>query len=262
MTADPTRRFSNRVRDYVRYRPSYPDAVITGLRDANILRPGAVVADIGSGTGLLTRLFLDAGHPVFGIEPNTDMRLAGEEQLRAYERFASLAGTAEATTLPDHSVDVVAAGQAFHWFDRAKTKCEFQRILRTENGGGSVVLVWNERRVGTSGFLGAYEKLLQNFATDYAAVDHRQMTPEIIAEFYSPAEVTMRSMEHRQVFDYEGLEGRLLSSSYAPARGEPRSAEMLAELRRIFDVHQMDGRVVLEYDTQVYVGKLVGGNDE
>ncbi|HEY4328573.1 MAG TPA: class I SAM-dependent methyltransferase [Phycisphaerae bacterium] len=251
---DPTRRFSSRVADYVRYRPAYPAEIIGALRGAGVLRPGSEVADVGSGTGLLSRLFLAAGYAVRGIEPNPDMRRAGEEQLREFAQFTSIDGTAEATTLAKKSVDVVTAGQAFHWFDREKTKLEFQRILQADSRW--VVLVWNERRVGATAFLEAYEELLREFSTDYAAVDHRQMTPEILAAFYAPGSCQMKSFGNQQIFDLAGVRGRLLSSSYAPGPGHPRHEAMVGELARIFEKHQENGRVVFEYDTEVYFGEL------
>lgn len=250
---DSTRRFSSRVADYVRYRPGYPTAIVDELHRWGALWPGAVVADVGSGTGLLTRVFLAAGYKVFGVEPNAEMRAAGEEQLRHAAGFVSVDGTAEATTLASESVDWVVAGQAFHWFDRAKAKVEFQRILR---GDGWVALIWNERRVGTTAFLAAYEHLLHAYATDYAKVDHRQISPEVLKAFFAPQGYRSFQFENRQVFDFVGVRGRLLSSSYAPAAGHPRHEAMVQELKRIFDQHQQDGTVVFEYDTQVHMGKV------
>ena len=141
---DATERFSNRVQDYARYRPHYPAAVIGSLQTNCQLLETSVIADVGSGTGILTELFLRHGNPVLAVEPNRQMREAGERLLEGYPHFQSIAGRAEATTLPEQSVDFVTAGQAFHWFDRKKAKAEFSRILKAR---GWVVLAWNERRV-------------------------------------------------------------------------------------------------------------------
>src|SRR5271154_1515768 len=127
---DPTARFSSRVEKYVRYRPSYPKEVVALLGKQCGLTAESVIADVASGTGIFTRLLLENGNRVFGVEPNAEMRRAGEEYLAAFPRFTSVAGTAEATTLPDHSVDIVTAAQAAHWFDRAKARREFVRILK------------------------------------------------------------------------------------------------------------------------------------
>lgn len=249
-----TQRFSDRVADYVRYRPSYPPDLIPALVHAGALRTDSIVADIGSGTGLLARLFLTQGNRVWGIEPNPQMRAAGDHELRTFEGFSSRAGRAEATTLDDSSVDLVVAGQAFHWFDAALAKREFQRILRGPSQW--VALVWNERRVDASPFLRGYEELLRNWSTDYTRVDHRQVTPAVIAVFFAPNRHLTVRMPNRQVFDYAGLQGRLLSSSYAPAAGHPSHAPMLAALRRLFDAHHVDGQVSFEYETVLYLGGL------
>ena len=159
LTADllrSTERFSDRVADYVRYRPSYPPDLLDCLRRNCGLTPHWIIADVGSGTGLLTKIFLENGNRVFAVEPNAAMRAAGEEFLRGFEQLASREGRAEATGLEAHSVDLVAAGQAFHWFDRRRARAEFERILKPS---GWVALVWNERLTSTP-FLADYEQLL------------------------------------------------------------------------------------------------------
>jgi SAM-dependent methyltransferase len=252
--AAPTRRFSNRVEDYIRWRPSYPPQVIELLRDACGMTPDWTVADIGSGPGNLTRLFLENGNVVIGVEPNAAMRAAGERLLAGYPRFTSVDGTAEATGLPDGSVDLTVAGQAFHWFDVAGARREFRRILREPPW---VALVWNERRLEGTPFLVAYEALLHRFGTDYAAVQHRSgQDPAALTAFFGTDRYRVASFPYAQRFDYAGLEGRLLSSSYAPAAGQPGHEEMLRELRRIFDETNGDGQVAFDYDTKVFYGQL------
>lgn len=250
---DSKQRFSDRVENYVRYRPGYPPAVLDHLQTVAGLSPGSVVADVGSGTGISAQPFLDFGNTVYGVEPNPDMRAAAERLLATYPNFHSVDGTAEATGLADGSADLVVAGQAYHWFDPEQARREFRRILRT---GGAVVLMWNARRLGTTPFLASYEKLLLTWGTDYQKIRHEGVTEDKIGAFYGPSGFTLATFTNEQRFDYAGLEGRLLSSSYAPAPGKPGHDEMLDELRRIFDAHQDGGRVTIEYDTQVYVGRL------
>src|SRR5450755_3230923 len=242
---DSTRRFSSRVGNYVRYRPVYPSAVLDLLKSECGLSAASVIADIASGTGIFTRMLLEKGNRVFGVEPNPDMRKAGEEFLRAYSQFTSLTGTAEATTLADHSVDLITAAQAAHWFNREQARREFIRICRP---GGWIVLLWNERRTGSTPFLRAYEQLLVKYGTDYQDV-RSERTTEQIETFFAPTRFQTRSFDYHQDFDYPALEGRLLSSSYTPQAGDPRHAPMLGNLRRIFDAHQMNDRVMFEYDT-------------
>ena len=216
------------------------------------LTPHARIADVGSGTGLLTELFLRQGFAVFGVEPNADMRAAGEKYLRAFSTFTSVAGTAEATTLADGSIDLITVGQAFHWFDRPATKKEFRRILKP---GGYVALVWNERLVN-SPFLVAYEEMLRQVSLDYTAIDHRQMTDALITEFFSPERFELTAFDNVQHFDLEGLTGRLLSSSYAPPPGHPSHEPMLVALREIFNKFVDGERVTFTYHTKIYLGKF------
>ncbi len=251
MPQDPTKRFSCRVSDYAKYRPAYPAAILELLTTACDFSSRTVVADIASGTGLLTRLFLDHGCRVFGIEPNLEMRLEGERQLAGCPRFSSTDGAAEATTLPSGSVDIITVAQAFHWFDRAASAAEFRRILRPD---GWVALIWNERRKQSSAFLRAYEDLLLRFGTDYRDVDHSRIDLEAIRKFFQSPTVGARTFENRQVLNYAGLEGRLLSSSYTPGVHHPQRSPMLAALKTIFDRHNDAGSVTIEYDTIVYIG--------
>jgi len=249
---EPTQRFSDRVDDYVRYRPTYPPETIDLLTRECGLTPHSVVADIASGTGLFTRLLLENGNPVFGVEPNLAMRQAGEKFLSAYPNFTSVAGTAEASTLPDHSVDLVTAAQAAHWFKLAETRREFIRILKP---GGWAVLLWNERRTASTPFLRDYEQLLLKYGTDYKEVRHER-TMAAIANFFTPSPHQTSSLELCQNLDYAGLAGRLTSSSYTPPPGDPNHGPMLQELRRVFDTYQVNGRISLDYDTRIYYSQL------
>jgi SAM-dependent methyltransferase len=249
---NPTQRFSSRVDNYVRYRPGYPPELLELLKNECDLTPDSLVADIASGTGIFTRMLAENGNRVFGVEPNDEMRRTGERLLESYSGFKSIAGTAEATTLPDHSVDIVTAAQAAHWFDREKARGEFIRILKP---GGWLVLLWNERRTDSTPFLREYEHPLLAYGTDYREVRHERTTAEI-ADFFSPSPFRSSTLEMRQEVNYAGLEGRLLSSSYTPTSDHANYDAMLRQLRRIFDAHQIDDRVSLDYNTLVYYGQL------
>ena len=250
---DSKQRFSNRVTDYVRYRPGYPVVVRDLLRAECGLRPGHLVADIGSGTGFLSELFLKNGNRVFGIEPNEEMRKAGEEYLASYDGFASIIGSAESTTLDDRSVDLVTAGQAFHWFDQDAARREFIRILKP---AGWVVVVWNERLTDTTPFLRDYEALLRKFGTDYAEVKESYPHEQHMQAFFGANSFAGRTLPNFQDFDFDGLAGRLRSSSFIPAPDNPNFEPMMEEAQRLFVRHNQLGRVRLEYLTRIYFGRL------
>lgn len=254
--SDSKIRFSNRVEQYVRYRPGYPTGVLATLQEVWGLNPQSIIADIGSGTGLLAKLFLELGCRVYGVEPNKAMREAGEKLLEAYPRFDSIDASAESTGLQDGSIDFVTAGQAFHWFDAQAARREFLRILKP---GGVAALVWNGRRIDSTPFLRDYELLLQKFGTDYNLSNHRntEELPDTFPTFFGGPYRTHR-FEYEQIFDYDGVAGRLLSSSYVPQKDEPAGQAMLAELKQIFDRHQQNGVIVFAYDTNMYSGRLAG----
>ncbi len=248
----PEQRFSDRVENYVRFRPRYPEAAIEWLRTEIGLGSGVVVADVGSGTGISAEPFLQLGCTVFCVEPNARMRSAAERLLGGHAGFNSIDGTAEATTLPDQTADFIMAAQAFHWFDPPRARAEFNRILKTS---GWTVLMWNVRRVNATPFLHAYEQLLLTHATDYSQVRHENVGDSELRQFFTNGAYKSHSVAHQQRFDFESLKGRLLSSSYAPAEGHPGHPAMLDALRKIFEQHQENGHVSFEYDTAIHVGR-------
>jgi SAM-dependent methyltransferase len=249
---DATQRFSNRVDNYVRYRPGYPAEVLTLLREQCGLSPQSSIADIGFGTGIFTRILLKNGNTVFGIEPNPEMREAGEKLLAEFSNFRGIQATAEETTLADHSVDFVTAAQAAHWFKREAAHREFSRILKRD---GWVVLLWNERITEGTAFLAEYEQILLRYGTDYAEVRHERTT-EVISEFFAPAPLKTATFTLRQTFDLPAFEGRVFSSSYTPSPGDPRYAPLLQALRDLFANHQVDGKVAFDYHTRVFYGRF------
>jgi len=245
-------RFSSRVENYTKYRPGYPHEIVGLLQDQCGLTKETVVADVGSGTGKLTEILLPNCNEVFAVEPNDQMRAAGERQLKGFPGFKSVAGRAEATTLSSASVDLITAGQAFHWFEPLGARQEFSRILKPL---GWVALVWNGRLLQTTPFLKDYEALLLRFGTDYEKVRHEN-SESAITEFFSPSSFAVATFPNHQVFDYEGLKGRVFSSSYTPEPGNPNFEPMVHQLEQIFDKHQQQGQVVFDYDTRVYYGQL------
>lgn len=246
-------RFSSRVDNYIKYRPNYPREVITFLKQEGILTPDSVIADIGSGTGISAELFLKEGNVVYGVEPNKEMRHAAQRILVEYKNFCSIDGTAEITMLPTDDIDLIIAGQAFHWFDKEKSKAEFKRILKQN---GIVVLMWNDRRTDSTPFLTAYEDFIKLFATDYNEVNHKNIDEKVFNDFFGEGNYALESFDNYQHFDYEGLKGRVLSSSYMPEEGHKDFSFMMSVLKKIFNRFQENGKVTLEYDTKIYYGKL------
>jgi SAM-dependent methyltransferase len=253
VSLDSTVRFSSRVDNYVRYRPGYPPAILNTLATECGLTPASVVADIGSGTGKLAEVFLDNGNRVLALEPNREMREAAERLLRGRSNFLSIAATAEFTTLDSGSVDFVAAGQAFHWFDRPAARNEFIRILKR---GGWVTLVWNVRRTHASPFLADYQKLLERFGTEGKAITHEGIGDEILSAFFGVRGYQTATFDNLQRFGFDGLKGRLLSSSYMPNVGQSGYEPMIEDLSRLFAAHQDDGVVEFAYTTRMHFGRL------
>jgi SAM-dependent methyltransferase len=252
MSDDSTQRFTDRVADYARYRPSYPPQVVDFMHQHGVAA-GAAVADIGAGTGISTRLFLEAGHPVTAVEPNAAMRDAADRWLGALSGYRSVSGTAEATSLKDASVALVIAAQAFHWFNAASAKREFARILQP---GGLVGLFSNSRLLDDSPFLSGYEALLQRYGVDYRVVAERYADDASMAAWFGTGQIASVRFPNAQQLDFDGVKGRLLSSSYAPKAGHPNHEPMLVALRALFDASQRDGAVVFEYETRVYLGRV------
>ena len=253
MPIDPTARFTDRVDDYVRHRPDYPLALMAWLRDDLGIDRRWRVADIGAGTGISTRMWADAGHAVVGVEPNAAMRRAAQAAFAHRADIAWTDGSAERTGLPDRSVDLVSAAQAFHWFDAAAARAEWSRILRP---GGLAVVFWNTRIAAGNAFLEGYERLLRAFGTDYECVADRHPDDEAMRRWFGHGLRGQARFAHGQRLDFEGLRGRLSSSSYAPAPGHPRHEPMLAALHDLFDAHALEGRVTIDYATRVFAGTL------
>ena len=244
---EPKKRFSSRVENYIKYRPSYPLKIIDFLKEERILAKDTVIADIGSGTGILTKLFLDNGNQVYGIEPNKDMRDAAEKNLQEYTNFSSLEGSAESTGLNEDCINLIIAGQAFHWFDVRGAKREFKRILKPN---GNVALIWNNRGKTGSDFDISYENFILKYGTDYKEVRKNEKNVDL---FFNYQKETFYNF---QELDFTSFKGRVLSSSYIPLADNPIFPKMILELEDLFNKHQRNGIIRIEYDTEVYLGKL------
>ncbi|MBP1990284.1 class I SAM-dependent methyltransferase [Paenibacillus eucommiae] len=246
-------RFSDRVDNYVKYRPDYPKEMIDFLYEDLGFSASSTVVDMGSGTGIFSKLLLDRGSRVIAVEPNLEMRSAAEAQLEGHNHFTSVAGTAEGAPLESQSADFVVAAQAFHWFDRGLAKLEFSRILKPY---GKVVLIWNNRQADQSAFNQAYENILLKYGKDYTQVRHTNLHEDDFKEFFQNGAYTKKTFAHQQRFDFDGLKGRLLSSSYIPLPGEWNHEAMLEELQTVFNQFNENGIVTFHYDTDIYFGEF------
>jgi len=249
-----TTRFSNTVDAYVKYRPSYPVALIELLKRECQLSEASVVADIGSGTGILTKQLLDTGATVYGVEPNTEMREAAEVILKSESKFFSVNGTAEETTLDDQTINLVTAAQAFHWFDQVKVKAEFQRIIKP---GGFCALIWNFRDDKNSALMAGYHAMLLKHGKDYDKVMAENISDDEVSAFFAPHELKTATFKNIQCFDWESFKGRLLSTSYSLKPGEPGFEAYMAAAKELFDQHQKNDRVEFLYRCVCYYGHFI-----
>jgi ubiquinone/menaquinone biosynthesis C-methylase UbiE len=252
MKPDSKTRFSNRVENYTKFRPHYPQEMLDYLIEQNVLSKNSVIADIGSGTGISSELFLKNGNTVYGVEPNKEMREAAEKLLEGYDNFISVNGSAENTTLKSISTDLIIAGQAFHWFDIGKAKAEFKRIIRP---GGCAALIWNIKNSKSSPLMQDYEKFLLDYGTDYKEIRHENVGDKEFKKFFDSG-YTKKLFDNEQVLDYDGLKGRILSASYIPAEGEPGFRPMIEELKKLFHNHNQNGKVKIIYFAEIVWGKL------
>lgn len=245
----PTERFSDRVSDYLKYRPSYPAEILKTLSQECGLNTNSTIADIGSGTGKLTQLLLTKNYPVIGVEPNKEMREAAEAILEGYDKFVSVAGESANTKLEKDSVDLIVSAQAFHWFEPVSTKKEFVRILKPE---GRIALIWNQRDT-SSPFQKAYDQMLATHCEGYATLNHRNISDDDIYAFLSPKSFELFTYPYLQKFDMTSLLGRMYSSSYTPKQGTPEENELTDVAKQLFTQYETDGIVEFAYETNLYL---------
>ena len=241
-----TTRFSDRVEDYMKYRPRYPQQIIEILKTKTGLSQNSIIADIGSGTGISTGIFINNGNKVYAVEPNKEMREAAELIYLKESNFISVNGTAEKSNLKEHSIDIIFCGTAFHWFNRNETKIEFSRVLKQN---GHIVLVWNLRKEQDD-FQEEYESILLKIP-EYTDVIHRNISDKDIAEFFSPGVFHKDSLPNFQTLDLDGLKGRLKSSSYCPKEGIEYE-NLMHEMDRLFHRFEKNGVIKFEYETMIY----------
>jgi len=248
----PTERFSKAANYYHKYRPGYPAEIVVFLKDNIGLNPSSIIADIGSGTGILSELFLKNGNTVYAVEPNMEMHKESVKNFLNYKKFYPVYGQAEMTGLDSDSIDVITAGQAFHWFEPAGTSLEFGRILKT---GGYVVLIWNKRS-NDDEFSIKYEALLKNYCVEYNRVNHSLIDYKYIKNTFSINDIYEQVFPNQQIMNYDMLSGRLLSCSYAPDSNNPDFKEFFDRLRKLYDEYNENDMIIFKYKTYVYYFQL------
>jgi len=247
---DNTNRFSDKSENYAKYRPGYPVRILQFLKDYNFCDK-SIIADIGSGTGILTKIFLENGNNVYAVEPNEKMREKANSLLNKFKNYFPINGTAENTTLPNNSVDFIVVGTAFHWFDATRALNEFRRIL-IENG--VLVLIWNDRKTDTL-FLTEYETILKTFSKEYQGGTRRNISDDVIEKYFRK-DFKKITLENNQEFSFDELIGRFSSSSYSPKEGTSEYNDSYNLLKRIFDQYKINNKVLFKYDTNIFIGRI------
>lgn len=253
MLMESTGRSPSMVENYLRFKPNYPRKLIDFLYDDCGFSWESVIADIGSGTGTFTRLLLEKGSRVVGIEPNREMRETAERILcDEFPRFVSLDATAENTTLSDVSIHHIVCAQSFHFFNIDKCKKEFARILRP---GGSVALIRSRPVVDNDEFSHEYEALVRRYSNDEGN-NRTKINENLFSDFFPASSFLVFSLPDQLILDFEALKGRMLFFSDMPALGEKGYHELIEELEILFELYNQSGKVVLKYKTEAYAGKL------
>jgi len=250
-------KFNGMGKVYAKYRPTYPQALIDYLCTYIGVTKDGVIADIGSGTGILTKQLLELGNKVFAVEPNDDMRAMAEHNLSEYSNFVSVNATAENTTLDDNNVDFITVAQAFHLFDREKFKAECQRIIKPN---GKVILVWNSRVFAIESVKEGYEinkKYCPKF-TGFSDGFRNARGAETESDFsnFFNGEYETKIFENYQTFDLDGFIGRNFSASYALKEDDTKYPDYITELTECFNKHAVDGELIMPNDTRCYAGEV------
>ena len=251
--SDHPERFSGRVADYERYRSRYPAQVIDVLVERCGMTLEHLVADIGAGTGMLAELFLQHGNAVVAVEPNDEMRAACERLAAAWPGLTVKEGTAEQTGLEAASVDFIAVGRAFHWFDIERTRPEFQRILKP---GGWVVLVNNSRVRDKSPISLAYEAVLREHGIDYAANLESYEIASKVDAFFNSGELFRREIAGEQHLTLEELVGLTQSYSVTPPPDHPKYEGMQKALGEFFAQWQKDAVLTIRTMCRIACGRI------
>lgn len=248
---ESTKKFTGKADIYSKYRPSYPKEYINYLISANSLSSTSVIADIGSGTGILSGQLLEKRLEVICVEPNADMRTLAENQLKGFSRYLSVNGSAEDTTLQEKSIDLITVAQAFHWFDKERFKAECRRILKQNS---KIALVWNSRDF-SSEIIQENALICKKMCPSFNGFSGgMEESPEIIQGFYGDGNFEIITFQNDLQLDLDGFIGRNLSSSYAPKSTDVNYDAFISALTDLFDKYSENNMITMPNNTRSYLG--------
>jgi SAM-dependent methyltransferase len=249
----PTDKFTDKAEVYAKYRPNYPIEYIEYLISETCLNEDSIIADVGSGTGILSMQLLERGFTVIGVEPNDDMRAVAEQTLKQDSRFISVKASAENTTIKDNSLDLVTVAQAFHWFNMKQFRVECQRILKQN---ARVALVWNSRE-GLSDLNKESADVCREYCTNFKGFSGgMEETPIAFQHFFKDGKYDLKYFRNDLPFDLSGFLGRYLSASYAPKKTDKEYKPFITALSSLFEKYSHNGKIIIPNITRSYLGKV------
>lgn len=246
-------KFSGKATHYDYARPAYAESLLNTLYSDYGFSPQSVIADIGSGTGIFTEQLLKRGNKVYGVEPNTDMRKAGEERLKGYQNFVSVNGDAANTKLLNTSIDIITVAQALHWFPLEEFSKECKRILKPN---GQVVIVYNQRcndfiNKDVDAVVARYCDI-RNASTGAAYIELKRKR---INELYNGKFIEI-CKSNSLLMDKNKFLSYWLSRSYAPREGDVNYKLFVNDIVSVFDKYAKDGLITLKQESMAYIGKV------
>lgn len=247
-------RYSSKTDDYAKYRPNFPNEIVEFLYSNDFINSNSIIADIGSGTGRFTRLLLEKGNKVYGVERNDEMRAKAEQLLSQYSNFISIRGSAEETVLTDNTIDLITAAQAFHWFNKEKCLSEFKRIIKKN---GKVLILWDDFLTNYNNFSIEYGKVLNKYRiVELGQMEKRFTRTEMISDFFRNNKYETLSFTHEIYQNFNSIKGGALSASFTPKPDEVNYKPFLLELQEVFEKFQSEGKVLTAFQTICYLGKI------
>jgi SAM-dependent methyltransferase len=243
--------YTDRAARYARYRWDYAAQAIDAIFSITGIGLTSCAADVGSGTGILTRHLVDRVRSVYAVEPDVSMRWWAEQALANAPTFNSVAGSAQTTTLPDRSVDLIVVGQALHWFDPLPSRQEFLRILIP---GGWLAVLWNQ---GTDAALAQALSALCTPENGWdTSIPNQRREVKPFDFYFGHAAYLQREFAAVKRETWEEFFGALCSDSHAPAETQPSFERLRNAAWQVFRAHSEDGFITVRYRTHLVLGVI------